>query len=44
MKNSFSLFTQKLKSLSFFPISRPDRFWGPPGLLSSGYQELFSWG
>jgi hypothetical protein len=23
--------------------SRPDRFWGPPSLLSNGYQGLFPW-
>jgi len=22
----------------------PDRFWGPPSLLSNGYQGLFPWG
>jgi hypothetical protein len=25
----------------FSSSSRPDRLWGPPSLLSSGYQELF---
>jgi hypothetical protein len=24
----------------FFPPQRPDRFWGPPSLLSNGYGEL----
>jgi hypothetical protein len=23
---------------------RPDRLWGPPNLLSNGYQRLFLWG
>jgi hypothetical protein len=23
---------------------RPDRLWGPPNLLSNGYQENFTWG
>jgi hypothetical protein len=23
---------------------RPERFWGPPSLLSNGYQGLFPWG
>jgi hypothetical protein len=26
----------------FSSLSRPDRHWGPPNLLSNGYQELFS--
>jgi len=26
----------------FFPPPGPNRFWGPPSLLSSGYSELFS--
>jgi hypothetical protein len=31
-----------LPSSFFYP--RPDRFWGPPSLLSIGYQGLFPWG
>jgi hypothetical protein len=27
--------------LGIFPPRRPDRFWGPPSLLSNGYQGLF---
>jgi hypothetical protein len=28
----------------FFPLPpRPHRFWGPPSLLSKGYQGLFPW-
>jgi len=23
---------------------RPDQLWGPPSLLSDGYQEIFPWG
>jgi len=26
----------------FFSPPCPDRFWGPPGLLSNGYQGLFA--
>jgi hypothetical protein len=28
----------------FFSPPCPDRLWGPPSLLSNGYQELFPWG
>jgi hypothetical protein len=28
----------------FSPPPRPERLWGPPNLLSNGYQELFPWG
>jgi len=24
----------------FFSLPRPDRLWGPPSLLSSGYREF----
>jgi hypothetical protein len=34
----FSFFTFSLSS------PRPERLWGPPSLLSSGYQGLFPWG
>jgi hypothetical protein len=27
----------------FFPPPRPDRLWGPPSLLSNGYQGFFPW-
>jgi hypothetical protein len=27
-----------------FSLSRPDRFWCPPNLLSNGYERLLSWG
>jgi len=31
-----------IKGWEFFsPPPRPDRLWGPPSLLSNGYQELF---
>jgi hypothetical protein len=28
----------------FFSPPRSDRFWGPPSLLSNGYQGFFPWG
>jgi hypothetical protein len=28
----------------FSSPQRSDRFWGPPSLLSNGYQQLFPWG
>jgi hypothetical protein len=27
-----------------FSAARPDRLWGPPILLSNGYQGFFPWG
>jgi len=30
--------------LSFLNAARPDRFWGPPSLLSNSYWVLFPWG
>jgi len=28
----------------FFSLPRPDRLWGPPNLLSNGYQRFIPWG
>jgi hypothetical protein len=33
-----------VESRIFFSPRPPDRLWGPPSLLSNGYQELFPWG
>jgi hypothetical protein len=28
----------------FISLLHPDQLWGPPSLLSNGYQETFLWG
>jgi hypothetical protein len=37
-------FEQFLNRYLFSVAPRPERLWGPPSLLSNGYQGLFPWG
>jgi len=44
LQAGWSVFQGSTSGWEFSSPPRPEWFWGPLGLLSNGYQELFPWG